>query len=275
MSQPTDTVQSSRAGRGRHGLAISGVIFVVLLLVAGAVVLLSLKQALRPSHHDSATHRHGHVTRLQLSAEDSVDVAVQPVRGTSEVSVTSTLSWNRERPAVEQKARGRTLRVGASCPSGAHLGFAACHASLTVKVPESLPVKLEDNSGDVHIGALTGPLNVAVSSGNLWLTGTSGATNATVDSGDLHASRLRTDTLTASADSGDTYLTFATAPKRLAIRSDSGDAHLTVPPTASGYRVTGYSSDGERHIAVSVAAGASHRIDAQLDSGELWVDHPD
>lgn len=256
----------------RHGFAISGAAFAVLILAAGGVVALSLHQWFNPAHDETHTRHHTGVSRLAVdtSAGDLTITATNaPGR---EVAVTRQLAWNHGAPPRESERRhGRTLAVAASCPAEARVGFDTCRVALTITVPADLPVSVHADSGDATVRGLSGSVRLHDDSGDVRLADLSGPLRVQVDSGSVRGSGLRSPQVRTSTDEGDTTLTFTAVPDSVSAASSSGSLHVAVPETADGYDVHDRVERGDRNIRVPDRAGASHRIDLSVGVGSLTL----
>jgi len=262
------TIGEQRDRRRVSGMAISALVFAVLLVLLGMAVLLSLRHSLRPAHHQTQSASYGGVTAI-ASHVDRADLTVRPGSGKA-VTIRRTLAWSQNRPRVAVTQRGGTLSVDASCPSEA--GFPVCHIALTVTVPKTMPLSLDTESGDVTVTGLTGPLKTHTVSGDITLRDLSGVLDLHADSGNVTATHLRSRTVRSVASSGDTTLGFATAPDSVRATASSGDIAVQVP-LGPDYAISSQVSSGDKHIDVPNTTGAAHQISLVASSGDLRVDY--
>ncbi|MGA8112381.1 MAG: DUF4097 family beta strand repeat-containing protein [Actinocatenispora sp.] len=278
-----DTTERTRPTGGgnrptgaRRGLIISGVAFAVLIVVLGGAVLLSLRQAVRPTHHATPHHSYSGVQTLHVKAGSS-DIEVAASHGSSkDVSVVEDLSWTHRRPSVAIDRAGDTLDVHAQCPdSGLSWGFRTCGVRVRITVPADMPVDLEAASGDLTASGLTHAVRLRASSGDVSLDRLSGPVDARVTSGNVHATALSSETVRTQADSGDISLAFRTAPKAVTAGASSGDVHVEVPRASGGYHVSSTVASGDSAVRVSRNDGSARRITVRASSGDVTVAYRD
>lgn len=275
-------MSSDQNGGHRHrGLAISGIVFVVLIVLIAGAVLLSLRQSLNPAHTDSV-HRSFHgVDRLTVgSRSNDVSVVAGPA-GSDTVTIAGDLQWNRKRPTVRSRVSGHKLRLESSCAGELHWGFTTCRADLTVTVPAGTTLSVRADSGDASVRGLSGAVDVDASTGNVKLTDVTGPVRAASDSGGVAGSGLRSAKVRASASSGDINLVFDTAPSDVAVTASSGNINITVPPSTAGYAVNTQVSSGDSNISVDRRETSPHHLRADASSGNIdivtpgWSARPD
>lgn len=260
-------------GQRRHrGLAISGIVFVVLILLIGGAVLLSLRQALNPAHSDTVRRTFGHIDRLVVTSRSNDVTVVAAPAGSDTVTITGKLQWNRKRPTVRPVVSGHRLHVESSCAGELHWGFSTCRADLTVAVPAGTALDLRAESGDASVRGLTGAVDVEASSGNLKLTGLTGPVHAATQSGGIAATGLRSAKVRATASSGDINLAFGTAPDDVTATASSGNIDIAVPETPDGYAVTYQVSSGDPHVTVARHRTSPHRLRAEASSGDIKIE---
>lgn len=146
---------------------------------------------------------------------------------------------------------GDEIVVTAQTP--AFIGFTGGSASLdlAVELPESLPVRVKDGSGDLQIRQVAG-LELDDESGNAEISGINGDVRAVDDSGDLNISAVK-GSVTLRDDSGN-----------ITVR-DVGGSVLVEDDGSGDIRVDGVSGD------VVVDRDGSGSIDARNVGGDLSV----
>ncbi len=276
---PTGTAQQHRptqdgGRRGHRGLAISALAFALLILVAGAAVLLSLRQSISPAHRSTEQHSYQGLSRLTLDV-GSGNVRVRAGEaGSRTVTVVEKLAWNRQRPTVERRHTGDALTVRPRCASdGLSFGFRTCRADLTVTVPADLSLNLLANSGDIGASGLSGPVLIRATSGDVTLDELSGPVAVKLDSGNVGARNLRSHSVRVSASSGDVKLGFRSAPDTVDVAVSSGNTHVQVPHESAGYQVSSTVSSGDSSVGVHRSTGSPHRITLRASSGDIRVDY--
>lgn len=206
------------------------------------------------------------VSELQVNAPGQ-SVTILPGKA-SQVTVVSTMSWLLGRPTIRHVWHGQVLQITATCPK---LNvFEDCQASLAIRVPASVTVRVEVGSGSATVAGLTGPLRLTASSGSIILTRVSGPVWATATSGSINAtSGLTSRRVSASVTTGNFALGFAAAPLAIALQVGSGSATVTVPP-GTRYRVSGQRGPGSLQVGPGLQdTGSARVITAVVDSGAL------
>lgn len=200
--------------------------------------------------------------------------SVTILRGRADqVTLLSSMSWLLDRPTVSHAWHGGILDVTASCPQ--FNVFEDCQASLVIRVPVNVAVRVAVGSGSAAVAGLTGPVHLTASSGSIQLTDISGPIWATATSGSIDAtSGLTASHVTAAVGSGLLMLGFAKSPQALALDVGSGSARVTVPAGAR-YRVFGERGSGSLQVGTGLADNsAASVIAATVGSGQLSIGYP-
>lgn len=198
---------------------------------------------------------------------------------------------------------GDTLRLDAKCK-----GLAInCSAHYTISVPRGTTVTVADSDGNVAASGLTGGLTAAVTNGDLRVSDVSGAVSLTAGNGDVSAANvtghlvaratdgnvhvtgasqavdiaaasgdvdvtgMRGDDLVVSAGDGHVHLSCAAAPTTVRVTTSNGDASLTLPSVAGGYRLAVTAHNGTRHATVADTPGSARSVSLDADDGDATV----
>ena len=129
----------------------------------------------------------------------------------------------------------------------------ACSVSYRVVVPDNVPVTVRTTGGKVTFRAYRGSARVTTRSGDIDVAGFCGFS------------------LEARAESGDIAADTACAPQQLAVRSNEGSVHVTVPP--GRYQVEAESASGSETVrGLDAVADAPFAIQALSSSGSVSVE---
>lgn len=233
--------------RGLRGwnaaVAASAAIVVLLAIALGVGWLLTLHG--RTTTYSVSTA----VTRVELRVASGQAVIV----GTSGQAVRVIRS---DRFAFGHAARerrsiaGGVLRISSACP---RIVLGSCSASYELAVPETVAVSVQTTRGDVQV------------------TGFRGAAAVQTRSGSIDVEAYCGFTLEATSGAGNVHISAACAPRRLDLRTGSGDAIALVPP--GRYRVSATAGSGRERVAGLVSdPRAPLSIDAHSGSGSVAVE---
>jgi hypothetical protein len=218
-------------------------------------------------------------------AVDSGDLHVGPGTGHA-VHVTGTARYSLVRSTVTWTSDASGVSVRSRClfPAG------SCGFDSRVTVPSSARATVRDDSGDVTVQGLTGPVSIHVDSGGIQATGLSGVVSISDDSGDIIGSALdgprvviadnsggidivglASLNVSVSNDSGDITLTFTKVPDAVRVVDNSGDITVVLPRGSTAYNVTAETSSGQRTVSVPTNPSSRHVITVLNDSGDVTV----
>lgn len=172
------------------------------------------------------------------------DVVISEADG-SAVKVSETFRWSSGKPTTEHKVEGDALVMTYDCPHA----MDNCSVDYMVEVPKGTRVEAETGSGDIHLRALGNPIKAKVGSGDLQGTGLTG------------------EEIKVEAGSGDTTLTYDTAPNSIDLVSGSGTANITLPDGL--YHVDAQAKSGESMISVKTDRNSPHKIVVRTGSGDI------
>lgn len=244
---------------------IIGIVVTVVVLAAGLFFgYRALAGSGSPASDTTSTTYPQEITALDVRVDaGTLTVTTGPV-GTA--TVQAALTWNGEKPTVTQQWTGTQLSVVTACP-----GSERCEVDLTISVPAGTAVTSTTETGDAALTGLTGPVSVRTDTGEIKLSGLSGPVTAAAEVGSVTADALTAGTVTATTETGDITLVFAADPQTVVARADTGDVTVTVPRSATGYRVTADTDDGDRRVGVTQDQTGSRTIEAHTGSGDVIV----
>lgn len=218
------------------------------VLVAVAVVMAGLSAA--TSNRTSASYV---VSGALLGVE--IDVGRGDVEilggGRDEVEVRRTeRSLYGHEPEERRSLANGVLRIESGCPS---LVVGSCAADYRVTVPESVPLTVTADHGDVRLTAYRG-------SAQVWTA-----------EGSITADAFCGFVLQATARGGSIDIAALCSPERLELRTDSGDVAATVPP--GRYSIDADTSEGSVALrGLERAENAPWKIQALSNSGDVTVE---
>jgi hypothetical protein len=216
---------------------------------------------------------------------DSGDLIVGPGTGhTLRLTGTAHYSLVRSRVTWTSGASGVAVRSRCEFPAG------TCGLNSRVTVPSGARATVRDDSGDVTVQGLTGPVSIHVDSGGIQATGLSGGVSISDDSGDIIGSALdgprvviennsggidivglASLNVSVSDDSGDITLTFSKVPKSVRVVDNSGNITVVLPRGSTAYNVTAETHSGQRTVSVPTNSSSPHMITVINDSGDVTV----
>ena len=141
-----------------------------------------------------------------------------------------------------------------------------CTVDYEIVVPRGATVTGKLNSGNVELIGIAGG-EIDINSGDTTLRDIGGPLTVDSDSGNIEATGLTGD-LTVEANSGDVTASFD-EPANVTADVDSGSIELTMPQAQ--YQVEGETDSGNRDIQVAVRDDATHRLQLDTDSGDVFV----
>ena len=220
-------------------------VFLLLVAAAGGGAAL----ASRHEHHVQGTPRsYAAPPRLVVS---NVRGTIRVVGGAADtVTVTRSATYSGSEPGFSVVRLGNELRVRSSCNSsvpGIDLPFLEpCRVTLTLRVPASIALRIDSDTGDVELQGLGGVISTSLGTG------------------DIRAADLRAGDVTLQSGVGDVTARFRTRPQRVTASSGTGDVHVTVPPGT--YRINASTGVGSRTVDGLVNDPRSSSV-IQADSG--------
>ena len=244
---------------------IIGIVVTVIVLAAGLFFgYRALAGSGSPSTDTTSTTYPQEITALDVRVDAGTLAVTTGPAGTT--TVQAALTWDGERPAVTQQWTGTGLSVVTTCP-----GSERCEVDLTITVPAGTAVTTTTDTGDATLTGLTGPVSIRTDTGEIRLSALGGQVTAATEVGSVTGEDLTAGSVTATAETGDITLGFAADPQTVVARADTGDVTVTVPRSATGYRVSADTDDGDRRVGVTQDQAAGRTIEAQTGTGDVIV----
>lgn len=259
-------------------LAVGGALTVIVILLTGLNVVGWLAR-------QTATETHSYPAVSTINIESgSGDIKVMPGGG-DRITVERHVTWSYTRPDLSEKVEGDTLRVSSSCR---FLLIPQCSTDYVVRVPANITVFAKSSSGNVSVTGVDGDVQAKASSGDVrvediggdvTLKSSSGDIRAVrvrghlqvnASSGDIRASELESSTVETRVSSGNTTLSFATAPQRVSAHGASGDVKVLVPGR-DAYRTEVHTSSGDETVRIVQDPDASRSITIDVSSGDATI----
>ena len=152
------------------------------------------------------------------------------------------------KPTAYRKTAGSAATIGASCPSGIHLGD--CHMDYQIQLPPGTALTVTGDAGRVILhGGLT-------------------RARVTTDAGQVSGTGLGRGSFTVATQVGEVDLAFASAPARVKVTTTAGAIDVTVPGGAS-YKVTASSTVGDEDVTLPSDSNAANVIDLHAEVGHI------
>lgn len=105
-----------------------------------------------------------------------------------------------------------------------------CQTNITVTLPPTVEIDVENGSGDVHINQTSSEIDYKIGSGNITIDGTIPELEGKIGSGNANVKGL-TGEASIMTGSGNVELTYSRAPQRakLDLKSGSGNVKISLP----------------------------------------------
>jgi DUF4097 and DUF4098 domain-containing protein YvlB len=146
-----------------------------------------------------------------------------------------------------------------------------------------------NNSGDIDVASLTGPIQLNDQFGNINSSRLDGSTRLVNNSGDINVSGATGDTrlqdafgnidvaglaaasVVAANNSGDITLRFATVPRQVNVTDSFGNVTLILPAGSTAYQVHTHNSFGSTSVSVAQSPASPHVIRVSNNSGDIRI----
>jgi hypothetical protein len=245
---------------------IVGAILTALVLIAGSLTVANWL-GYRTETEQQTYQADGTDISLDI---DMGDVIIRPGRP-GVVTVTRQTSWSFQRPRIDERWDGRTLRITGSCPARPW-AVLPCGATYTIEVPAEATVRARVSAGDITVDDVRGGLDLTASLGDIQVTGAGGELRLHSSHGDVIASAITADTVEASTVTGDVRLTLSAPPRTVSAQTTAGDVHVVVP-RGETYRVEADAGVGDMAITVDQDVTSDRSIVARTSAGDIDVRH--
>jgi len=158
-----------------------------------------------------------------------------------------------KRPKLSHDVSDDALRLEVKCHSRGFGLRRGCDSTIRLLVPAEDRVVVDTNNGDVVLTALTGVVSVHT------------------DNGDVSGISLACVSATVDTNNGDVRLGFASGPDSVAVATDNGDVHLTVPQIGPGYNVQTKADNGDVDVTIVSNSSAQRTITATTSNGDIEI----
>lgn len=199
--------------------------------------------------------------------DSSSDLQVVPGSG-SGLRVQRWLSGTAAKPGHSSWIlTGDTLRLSIDC-SG--LVF-SCGSRFEVALPPGVAVVINSGSGTDTISGLPGPVTVNGNTGNVHVSRLTGPLQAGTGSGSITATAIGSPTVRATANQGSADISFAAAPRSVAVRCSVGNATVKLPTAANRYHVLVSSGTGTARSTVPDDRQSDRVVQVSSGNGNATV----
>jgi len=224
-------------------------------------------------------------SRTVSVSSDQADLTVSRAAGDLRLTGTAHYSLVRSQVTFERRANG--VIVHSRCRFAA---TGVCSFDYQVSLPARLPAFISDGSGDVTLRGTTGRVTASTGSGNIDASNTSGVLDLEAGSGDVSGTGLAgpraklvdhagditflgvtSADVTASNDSGDVTIVFATVPDQVSITNESGNVTLVLPSSPARYQLNANTSSGNRTVTLPTSVRSTHAISVSVQSGDISI----
>lgn len=234
--------QSSRAWK--LTVAASAAIILALALALG-IDWLTTRQARITVYSTSGT-----VNRVELRLAQGDAVIVGSSSHAVQVRRTDRYTFGHAARERHDLTSTGVLQITSRCP---RIVLGSCSASYEIAVPETAVVSVHTDDGDIRVNGFRGSADLTSRTGNIDIEAYCGFD------------------LSAASGAGNVRVAAACAPRRLSLRSSSGDTTALVPP--GRYRIRATSAAGRRRVVGLMSAErAPFTIDAHSSTGAVTVE---
>lgn len=187
---------------------------------------------------------------VRVVAVEAQAARVTVQAGTSQIMVVERFMFGDERPATSHEVVDETLRlVERGCGGGVNI---RCEIEYEITVPPDVAVRVTTRAGQVTVQGLMGDLTVDT------------------DAGAVRAMNLRSASVDVATRAGLVELSFAEAPRDVAVQTDAGAIDVVVPEDER-YAVEVITDLGTADVTVDRDPDADRRIWAKTNVGSVTV----
>lgn len=254
---------AARHGATRAVVLTVGGLLVVLFIVQGVLALLGLWFRTSTT---SAIASDGRISEVRVN----VDAGTVRLTPGDAVAGERTDRYGLVRPSVSVRRDGDVLVVEGRC-GRVWLTGSWCSTAVTLTVPADVRVTVHSGAGSVHLGALTGPIDVSTGAGDVTLTGTAGVVVVDAGAGNVRGVGLAGTSVDASSGAGEVRLAFVRPPSNVRAESGAGSVAVVLPDGETVYRVDADSGAGSRSVDVRTSATADALVYAHSGAGDVTV----
>jgi hypothetical protein len=222
-----------------------GLIPVLALVLGGAAVTVSVIRG--KLDYNYATTYDQPIDAVTITA--NVVVAVnRSTDGKVHIALSGTYTAGQPTIAVRKPApASRELEIGADCEGS------DCRLVLAVELPGATRLSVSASGASVELRQLTGPIQV------------------TADNGSVNGTRLGSDSVSVSAQSGSVDLAFDRAPANVEVTSSNGSIEVLVPRTAT-YAIDAAADFGSTQLNVNNDLSSRNQLHLRSSNGSITVD---
>lgn len=245
-------------------------IAILVLLIAGAAVTIAMLGFGRTALDTSESVDAG------SSVEVSLPNATLVVLGGTDESVTVEVEglYLFEKPVVTVATSGGVTRIDGGCPTVAPWS-AACSMTVTITLPESIPVTIAGLNGDVTATGLTGDLEIGTTNGSIDLDGSAGDLELRTTNGSISVGDSESSTVVAVTVNGEITLEFADSPTDVQAAGTNGSITIEVPDAREAYAIDLGTVNGDTEtVKVVNDPQADRSISAHTVNGSVTVTAP-
>ena len=152
------------------------------------------------------------------------------------------------------------------------LWFTFCSLTVTVQMPDSLPLVAKAENGGVSATGLTGKLELTTTNGNLSAAGTHDQVELRTTNGAIRVTASESERLSATTTNGTVDLDFSAAPESVEAQSTNGGITVRVPEDDESYFVDATTTNGNVDTrSINTSRTAERTITAKTTNGAVTV----
>lgn len=186
----------------------------------------------------------------RLVVDNSVgEVVVREAEVGAEPEVQVTETWGLQRPEVSTSSADGTTTLRGSCDGPT---FGKCSTDWQIAVPAGTQIELRGDVGSVRASEISGDLDVDL------------------EVGEVEVLEATSDEISVQVGVGSASVDAAEPPRRTTVRTDVGDASVTLPGEAD-YRVTAGTETGSLTNTLGDDPQAENVVDVGVDVGEATL----
>ena len=187
----------------------------------------------------------------------------------NEVHVTMRGNWIGAAPRLEARTRGGVTTISGGCP---RRWFSFCSLEVTVRLPESLPLRVAGQNGAITASGLTGELSLHTTNGRIEATGTESRVDLRTTNGPIRLREATSTEVNAGTTNGSIDLGFLDPPDDVLARSTNGSVTVRVPVDGVRYFITARTTNGSTNTdSVPDDPASDNTIVAETTNGSVSV----
>lgn len=175
------------------------------------------------------------------------------------------------KPEVTVETVGDVTRIDGGCPTIMPFSF-GCSVTVTISVPNELPVTVVGTNGAVTATGLTGDLEVGTTNGSITVDGSAGALELRTTNGAIEVRDAESETVVAATTNGEISLEFASSPTSVEAAGTNGSIAIEVPDARQEYAIDVDTVNGDTDLVRVVNdPGAERTILAHTINGSVTI----